>query len=85
MKVDYSKKVEKMMAAVLVGNCVILGASAVLMEGEDMAGIGGEGEGEMAEDALKAMRLNDVEVQFNIGMNLNWHKIENFILFWDSA
>ena len=69
MKVDYSKKVEKMAAAVLVGSCVILGASAVLMEGEDMAGPGNEGE--MAEDAFKAMQLNDVEVQFNIGMNLN--------------
>ena len=69
MKVDYSKKVEKMMAAVLVGSYVIFGASAVLLEGEDVACSGGELAA--AEDAFKALQLNDVEVQFNIGMNLN--------------
>ena len=60
MKVDYSKKVEKMMAAVLVGSYVNFGASAVLMDGKGMAGSGGDREA--AEDALKAMQLNDVEV-----------------------
>ena len=63
------KKVEKMMASVLVGSYVFFDASAVLMDGEDVAG--SRDQGEMAQDALKAIQLNDVEVQFNIGMNLN--------------
>ena len=44
----------------------VLGANAVLMEGGDVAGSGGEGE--MAEDALKAMQLNDVAVRINISI-----------------
>ena len=63
------KKVEKMIAAVLVGSYFIFDASAVLIEGEDVAGSGGELEA--AEDAFNALQLNDVQVQFNIGMNLN--------------
>ena len=60
MRINYIKKVEKMMASVLIGSYVFFDASAVLMDREDVAGSGDEGE--MAQDALKAIQLNDVEV-----------------------